>query len=272
LLVVISIIALLISILLPALGAARAASRNVKCQTQLHGAGIAIHMYVNDNKNIMPQPSSWSPPTGPLVYPTGYNGLMGCWGTPTNCYYPWQAFVFNYAPDIRQWIDPANQWPADQYTENPAGVTGDCAGEPLPGLDGALWWGNYGCNAAVFSYLDWVKMDAQLEPSNTAAVADAGGYEFDTTYPGFNAGYYYLPGAAPPAWTTLGVTALDPLRQADCDLGRHPARSVNSMLLDGHVRANSATDLYNGYLDYVASGYVTNTELSVWWTGRIATP
>ena len=55
LLVVISIIALLIAILLPALGAARESARNMQCLSNLRGIGTANAIYGNDNKqNIVP--------------------------------------------------------------------------------------------------------------------------------------------------------------------------------------------------------------------------
>jgi len=53
LLVVISIIALLISILLPALGSAREAATSVKCQTSLRSATQAMHMYSADYKDFI---------------------------------------------------------------------------------------------------------------------------------------------------------------------------------------------------------------------------
>ncbi len=50
LLVVISIIALLIGILLPALGAARSAARNVKCLSNLKQLGVSVYSYAGDFK------------------------------------------------------------------------------------------------------------------------------------------------------------------------------------------------------------------------------
>lgn len=54
LLVVISIIALLVSIMLPALGQARVAARMVQCKSQQRQIGIAMHTYAVDNKGYFP--------------------------------------------------------------------------------------------------------------------------------------------------------------------------------------------------------------------------
>ena len=54
LLVVISIIALLISILLPALGAARSSGRAIQCGSNVRGVGLAVTMYCEDFNNQFP--------------------------------------------------------------------------------------------------------------------------------------------------------------------------------------------------------------------------
>ena len=54
LLVVISIISLLISILLPALGAARASARSIQCASNQRGLGVIISLYAEDNNMYYP--------------------------------------------------------------------------------------------------------------------------------------------------------------------------------------------------------------------------
>ena len=56
LLVVVSIIALLVSILLPALSKARLMARRVVCGTQLRGNGQSVAMYVADHTDAYPAP------------------------------------------------------------------------------------------------------------------------------------------------------------------------------------------------------------------------
>ena len=54
LLVVIAIIAILASIIMPALGAAREAARRGVCVSNLHNIGLMVLMYANDNQQYLP--------------------------------------------------------------------------------------------------------------------------------------------------------------------------------------------------------------------------
>ena len=55
LLVVISIIALLIAILLPALGAARRSAANADCLSRMRSIGVAVTAYEVENKGFLPR-------------------------------------------------------------------------------------------------------------------------------------------------------------------------------------------------------------------------
>jgi prepilin-type N-terminal cleavage/methylation domain-containing protein len=54
LLVVLSILAMLLGILMPALGAARRTAYRTGCKQNLHGCAVAFRMYLDDNRNVMP--------------------------------------------------------------------------------------------------------------------------------------------------------------------------------------------------------------------------
>ena len=103
LLVVIGIIALLISILLPALGRAREAANAVKCSSNLHAIGQGVAIYIADYKGTIPA-SNW------------YYGLQIANGTqtpanPTSGYVHWSALIFSggkhlgNVPDVAT-VDP----------------------------------------------------------------------------------------------------------------------------------------------------------------------
>lgn len=63
LLVVIGIIALLISILLPALNRARESANAIACASNMRQAGYGIRMYQNDNKGYLPRGYEIFPPS-----------------------------------------------------------------------------------------------------------------------------------------------------------------------------------------------------------------
>jgi len=87
LLVVIGIIAVLIGILLPALGKAREAAKTVKCAANLHSIGAGMANYVADFKGYLPASNMFS-----------QTQLMNGVQTPTSPdygYLHWSAFLFN---------------------------------------------------------------------------------------------------------------------------------------------------------------------------------
>jgi prepilin-type N-terminal cleavage/methylation domain-containing protein/prepilin-type processing-associated H-X9-DG protein len=78
LLVVIGIIALLISILLPALSAAQQAARSIKCESNLRQIGQALLMHANEHHQYMPVAGEMSP-----ALPSAPGNTLD--DTPANC-------------------------------------------------------------------------------------------------------------------------------------------------------------------------------------------
>jgi len=76
LLVVIGIIALLISILLPALNKARESARTVQCLSNLRQIGLGFQMYLNTFKNSYPPYCDVNGPVGPSGYQQYWPSLL----------------------------------------------------------------------------------------------------------------------------------------------------------------------------------------------------
>jgi prepilin-type N-terminal cleavage/methylation domain-containing protein/prepilin-type processing-associated H-X9-DG protein len=92
LLVVISVIALLISMLLPSLGAARDAARSVQCMANVRSQAIGEAGYVSDNKDMLPY--SYISADQLPMYPTAHQGsgaFTALWVLLNNGYIDFQA-------------------------------------------------------------------------------------------------------------------------------------------------------------------------------------
>lgn len=120
LLVVIAIIALLASMLLPALQQARETGRKIKCVSNLRQIGLTLQMYVDDNDGYFPSAgyyadSPWTGWASPLYY-AGYikdRGILACptlsgkyvWGSsnPATQTGPRITYGLNYqiCPDLK---------------------------------------------------------------------------------------------------------------------------------------------------------------------------
>jgi prepilin-type N-terminal cleavage/methylation domain-containing protein len=76
LLVVLSVIAMLMGILMPALYGARRASYKTGCKENLHGCMIAFRMYLDENQNIMPTITNM-PNSGLVTDPIPITSVLG---------------------------------------------------------------------------------------------------------------------------------------------------------------------------------------------------
>lgn len=123
LLVVISIIALLIGILLPALGRAKSAARNTRCQSNLKQIGLLVTSFISQHKDRYPGSNVGKGDHTALfstLYSVPWNSEMwACpeepeflsWGNNTSSYgYNWQYFI-SAGPDYPhvQWNGFANE-------------------------------------------------------------------------------------------------------------------------------------------------------------------
>jgi prepilin-type N-terminal cleavage/methylation domain-containing protein/prepilin-type processing-associated H-X9-DG protein len=218
LLVVVTIIAVLVAMLLPAIHKARENARQIACGSNLRQLGLALNYYINDNANLFPvsqylpyDPKRvWSSPTHPfasyLQIPDGIR-QMSQDQTYQVPYQKWLMASFLHCPS--QPVLPAidSSWwdtPFPDYTAN-----GNC----LPDLG---YWHNW---FQTVMKTDWT-LDSLSHPSTLVAFADRTAgfiwphHVYDDIY--YNRGY------------------VDP---------RHNAR-MNLLWADGHVEAKSFGELF----------------------------
>jgi prepilin-type N-terminal cleavage/methylation domain-containing protein len=187
LLVVISIIALLVSILLPALGAARKTAIELQCLTQLRSLGQATHMYTADNSLYYPQSlnTTWAHNDGGgwTTYHATLNTYMGMaenWNTTARADQYHCPAIWDEAT-VAAWGDPGyGSWAL--YGANP---------HIMPygnGVNGQQY--NSGSYSRYPGQVKYMKEADNSEPPSTFAMMyDC--YRFQSWWPGLAARTYY---------------------------------------------------------------------------------
>jgi len=138
LLVVIAVIALLIGILLPALGAARAQARATACGARLQQIGVGLSLYLNQFDNTLPQAKGPLPSGGSAVIGSLFAGKKG-----RLPFYGIDEFGAERRPLNRYLIDrdvPPDSEPGVVETpeyRSPADRGAESTGVPIPGFDRA---------------------------------------------------------------------------------------------------------------------------------------
>jgi prepilin-type N-terminal cleavage/methylation domain-containing protein/prepilin-type processing-associated H-X9-DG protein len=150
LLVVIGIIAVLISLLLPALNKARESASSVQCLSNLRQMGLMVMQYENDNNNWLP--ASLSPGTSS---PYGLGSRYPCWdGLLRHRSDHWTEFTGTYS-----------MVSADQVFRCPVQEVGDAL------VPAANWTRSYAINSLLLAN-KWVKANSVQNVPNTVLMCD----------------------------------------------------------------------------------------------------
>jgi len=280
LLVVIAIIALLIGILLPALGAARESGRNVKCQSNMRGITQSLLAYANDFKGLFPPVlhDIPDPETGrfsmqwydenrigrylPQTDYTNINenntrsntvggGVMACPNHPSGG----RSYTLNF------WASSAGSWQTDSNGRNRTFKPGASPFDATEATRGRAFdtsvehssltllltesWGLWPSETNFGNGITWFSIGSA---GFSAMPAQRFGAGFGVTSPGAFSGPWF--NSAP---ELLGLTAPLELRSF-VPFYRHPKQkgkpterkgNANFALADGHVAAQRFDDLVN---------------------------
>ncbi len=118
LLVVISIIALLIGILTPALGAARESARRIKCLVNLRSMGTATQLYMSVNKGVLPYVLQLARPLDPQFPTRGDPSLIDVLKDQVDAPFPSKDADGKYYKSGDPWTCPSDRASDDATTDN----------------------------------------------------------------------------------------------------------------------------------------------------------
>ena len=239
LLVVVSVIAVLVAILLPALRKARDQAVRSSCMSNLRQQGQAIFMYVNDYKGALP--------TGPIAF-GGYNDSLA--------FLQQDILVDRYTKDNgRVWVCPQLEYMGkvpgidSTYTYRLAAINYPCGGYGIrvPGID-----------MVTFELMDIEPHDPSFFNAHVPHTSGHFGYAVTTNKINAVKGRWLLKSEVYGAWSNI-------TSWTDSDLNRHRGRngfpSGGSILLsDGSVRWSTKTLYYGSLNIYTVAESISGTD------------
>ncbi len=275
LLVVISIIALLVGILLPALGAARRTAQNAVCLSNERQIGIAIGAYAADNKDFMVQVRKWD--NSDLV-PDGIEGDLSQFRAD----WVWTSTIVigGYGAERKMFQCPSFPEARENNTQN---IIDAPLNDPGPGITPAPagvtagnWWfhSDYGINVVayaakrfdpapfaglggnalrVFNLKSTLNGAEMRRPSEHLAVVDTYFRDFNPTYSGFKSG---TENSQRGFYITAGI------RTNESPDARHNG-GMNILWADGHCdnfKIQERHEPFDDIAEYTTGGTYINKE------------
>ena len=249
LLVVISVIALLLSILMPSLGRVKEQAQAVVCRSNLKQWGLVFSLYASDNNSSFPQ----------NIAGDGMTNYDAYWCHATMGYYDMAKFRFcpsckrnmervgelmstgesrmAYGMTLKNWgpfaledtVTPANWW--DEFPEGSYGMNEWCSNPPSDAGD--LWGADIN--------LTWRKMDNVRSPGNVPLFLDC---KLTDTYPRADQNRLSLEPQEPDKyWEDIAHMAylVDPMEMVCMD--RHN-ETINSVFVDMSARKVGLKELW----------------------------
>jgi prepilin-type processing-associated H-X9-DG protein len=254
------VVGVLVTLLVPALDAARTAAVSIACSQNQHQIAIAGAQYTADFSGRMPGTAKVAAGTyDPITQAVqksrredpGLNPgdtLNGIPGSLTGgIYYPWQAYLNAYVGSLDTWICPSNADVIAQRRGDPNTEEGDVDANYYTSF---MWWLSYGRNSHMYGSWTgghYVIPDLIQQRGDIASVLCYGGYIGGSP---LNAGSHvfgYLPGmfAEPTTAVPHPMLMASPDFLDDATSQRHPNVSVNTLYFDGSVRSVGVRSIHD---------------------------